>query len=269
MENHTSKGSDLLKLLPFNYTKGESKMDKNSFLIYLDYEEQFNLLTDEQVGQLIRAIMKYEKTKEEPNLDGMLKMAFSFIKTQLDRDREKYEEKCEKNRQNGFRGGRPKKNQMENKKPNGFEENQTKPKKADNDNEDENDNENDKDNEKEIDSSKDNDISKIDKLMIECLNTTNTNNIMECISYLEKIPIDLIEYGLRKTARKQHPSWQYAMTILDDYVRKKYTTIEQVKADELSFKSQSANKGNEKEETKEEKTKRKIKELEELMNANK
>lgn len=27
MENHTSKGSDLLKLLPFNYTKGESKMN--------------------------------------------------------------------------------------------------------------------------------------------------------------------------------------------------------------------------------------------------
>lgn len=84
-------------------------MDKNSFLIYLDYEEQFNLLTDEQVGQLMRAIIKYEKTKEIPQLDGMLKMAFSFIKTQLDRDREKYEKKCEKNRENAKKGGRPKK----------------------------------------------------------------------------------------------------------------------------------------------------------------
>lgn len=88
-------------------------MDKNSFLIYLDYEEQFNLLTDEQVGQLMRAIMKYEKTQEEPKLDGILKMAFSFIKTQLDRDREKYKERCEKNKQNGAKGGRPKKNQMD------------------------------------------------------------------------------------------------------------------------------------------------------------
>ena len=49
-------------------------MDKNSFLIYIDYEEQFSLLTDEQLGQLIRAIMKYEKTSEIPKLDGMLKM---------------------------------------------------------------------------------------------------------------------------------------------------------------------------------------------------
>ena len=56
-------------------------MEKASFLMYLDYEKQFNIMTDEQIGQLMRAIIKYEKTGEVPNLDGMLKMAFSFIKT--------------------------------------------------------------------------------------------------------------------------------------------------------------------------------------------
>lgn len=86
-------------------------MDKNSFLIYLDYEEQFDLLTDEQIGQLMRAIIKYEKTGEILELEGMVKMAFSFMKTQLDRDREKYQAKCEKNKENGARGGRPKKKQ--------------------------------------------------------------------------------------------------------------------------------------------------------------
>ena len=89
-------------------------MDKNSFLIYLDYEEQFNLLTDEQVGQLIRAIIKYEKTREIPKLEGVIKMAFSFIKMQLDRDREKYNNRCERNKENGARGGRPKKKQEDN-----------------------------------------------------------------------------------------------------------------------------------------------------------
>lgn len=84
-------------------------MDKNSFLIYLDYEEQFNLLTDEEVGQLMRAIIKYEKTGIVPELEGMLKMAFSFIKTQLDRDREKYNKRCEQNKENAKKGGRPKK----------------------------------------------------------------------------------------------------------------------------------------------------------------
>ena len=81
--------------------------------MYLDYEEHFKLMTDEQLGQLLRAIMEYEKTRQVPQLDGMVKMAFSFIKAQLDRDREKYEEKCAKNKENGKRGGRPKKNQTD------------------------------------------------------------------------------------------------------------------------------------------------------------
>lgn len=86
-------------------------MEKNSFLFYLDYEEHIELLTDEQIGQLIKAMIKYEKTGEVPELNGMLKMAFSFIKTQLDRDREKYNQRCEKNKENGTKGGRPKKKQ--------------------------------------------------------------------------------------------------------------------------------------------------------------
>ncbi len=121
-------------------------MDKASFLIYLDYQQQFELLTDEQAGKLIKAIIKYEKTGETLELDGMTKMAFSFIKTQLDRDREKYQARCEKNRENAKKGGRPKKQKV-NEKLNGFKENQMEAKKPDNDNEedkeDENDNEED------------------------------------------------------------------------------------------------------------------------------
>ena len=79
-------------------------MDKNSFLIYLDYEEQFNLLTDEQVGQLMRAIIKYEKTGEITKLDGMTKMAFSFIRQQLDRDNEKWKEEKQKRSEAGKKG---------------------------------------------------------------------------------------------------------------------------------------------------------------------
>ena len=88
--------------------------NKKSFVIYLDYEEHFNLLSDEELGMLVRTIMEYEKTRKIPQLEGMTKMAFSFIKAQLDRDREKYEKKCQKNRENGAKGGRPKKNQTDN-----------------------------------------------------------------------------------------------------------------------------------------------------------
>lgn len=120
-------------------------MDKNSFLIYLDYKEHFELLSDEQLGKLLRAIMEYEETGTVPALEGMEKMAFSFIKAQLDRDREKYENKCEKNKLNGAKGGRPKKAEGNNNNPENptvFSEtelNQSKPKKADNDNDTDND----------------------------------------------------------------------------------------------------------------------------------
>lgn len=81
------------------------------------------------------------------------------------------------------------------------------------------------------------------------------------------MPIEVIEYALRKTARKG-AKWDYAMTILDSYVDKKLDTMEKVKVDEIEFKN-NASKNTEKTETEEEKTKRKIKELEEAMNANK
>lgn len=202
-------------------------MDKNSFLIYLDYEEQFNLLTDEQIGQLMRAIIKYEKSGEIPKLDGMLQMAFSFIKTQLDRDREKYNKKCEKNRENAKRGGRPKKEekQTEPKKANGFEEKQTEPKKPDNDNEDEDDNDNDDD--LLLEKQKEN----LQTKFIECINSYNTTAIKECISYLSDLPFEVIESVLVKTSGIDKPNWNYAKTILDDYVKRKINTIEKVQID--------------------------------------
>lgn len=202
-------------------------MDKNSFLMYLDYEEQFNLLTDEQIGQLMRAIIKYEKTGEIPELDGMLKMAFSFIKTQLDRDREKYNQKCEKNRENAKKGGRPKK-QKDIKKPNGFKENQMEAKKPDNDNED--DDENDNDNEEELLLRK-KEEEKLQQRFIECLNSFNTNAINECISYLDKLPFEVIESVLKKTSGISFPNWNYAQKILDDYVERNINSMEKVSSE--------------------------------------
>ena len=84
---------------------------KNSFLIYHDYKKHFELLSNEELGIFMRALMEYEITEEEPNFEdnGVLRMAFSFIKNDLDRNREKWEEKADVNRANGKKGGRPKK----------------------------------------------------------------------------------------------------------------------------------------------------------------
>lgn len=113
-------------------------MAKNSFVIYHNYRDTLEDLTNEQVGELFRAIFNYEIDKKEPNFNGELKIAFRFIKKDLDLNSDKYESICERNRMNGLKGGRPKNP----KNPNGFsktQENPEKPKKADNDNEYDND----------------------------------------------------------------------------------------------------------------------------------
>ena len=218
-------------------------MEKVSFLMYLDYEEQFNLLTNEELGQLVRAIMQYEKTRQEPELEGTLKMAFSFIKTQLDRDREKYNKKCEKNRENAKRGGRPKKNQTENKKPNGFFENQTVAKKPDEDKEE--DKEDDEDKEEDL-LLKEQRESKLQQKFLECVGSTNLNAISECISYLDDLPYEVIESVLIRTSRIKNPNWAYAKVILDDYVRKRIDSLAKL---EIANKKPSDNNKREYKET--------------------
>ena len=96
------------------------------------------------------------------------------------------------------------------------------------------------------------------------MGSTNINNIRECIGYLGALPINVIEYALRKTARKG-AKWDYAMTILDSYVEKKLDTLEKVMADEVEFKNRAHKNEPVKEETEEEAIARKTRELEEAI----
>lgn len=85
--------------------------DKKAFYLYNDYIDHVELMSDEDAGKLFKAILRYENGIETGELSGVATIAFSFIKNQLDRDADKYEEICRKNRQNGMKGGRPRKKQ--------------------------------------------------------------------------------------------------------------------------------------------------------------
>ena len=84
--------------------------EKKSLLLYYDYQQHFNFLTDEQTGKIIKAMLAYEINGVFPEFDEpIMQMTFSFIKSNLDRDMQKFLEKCEKNAETGKKGGRPKK----------------------------------------------------------------------------------------------------------------------------------------------------------------
>ena len=69
------------------------------------------------------AMIDYSEFGKHSELDDITNMAFSFISMQMDRDSEAYKDKCNINRENGKKGGRPKKEE----KPDGLEKNQKNP----------------------------------------------------------------------------------------------------------------------------------------------
>ena len=74
--------------------------DQKGFVVYGDIEESLNELTDEQVAKLFRGMVSYFNTGKEPKFSGVLKFVFIPVKQQMDRDAEKYDRRCEKNREN-------------------------------------------------------------------------------------------------------------------------------------------------------------------------
>ena len=79
--------------------------EKNSFILYTDYWRHIELLDRAQRGDLITAIFTYVQTGALPLFDSDASMmAFSFIRAQLDRDAEKWEEERRKRSEAGKRG---------------------------------------------------------------------------------------------------------------------------------------------------------------------
>lgn len=96
----------------------------DSFILYTSYYALIEGLTDEQLGQLTRAIFLYARDGETISLEPVVRMAFGFIVDDMKRNKAKYEGKVERWRANGKKGGRPRKNQEDKQKPIGLNKNQ-------------------------------------------------------------------------------------------------------------------------------------------------
>ena len=65
----------------------------------------FEKLPIEQVGEVFLAIMHYAKDGTIPTLEPLPNLCFSFIKSQIDRDKDKYENIKRKRAESGKKGG--------------------------------------------------------------------------------------------------------------------------------------------------------------------
>ena len=103
--------------------------DKKKVVVYCDWIETFESLTDEEAGRLIKHFFQYVNDLN-PSSDRLIELMFTPIKQTLKRDLQSWNETRLKNQKNGKLGGRPKKTEQNPNKPNGLIKNPIKAKKA-------------------------------------------------------------------------------------------------------------------------------------------
>lgn len=80
---------------------------KTYFMVYMDTDSIISELSNEQAGEVFKALFYWHKNAELPqNLDFGLRMVCLPMVNQFKREMEAYERRVERNRQNGKLGGR-------------------------------------------------------------------------------------------------------------------------------------------------------------------
>ena len=110
--------------------------ERQGFLFYHDWITSLQKLPPDQAMHVLSALTEYSQTGERPQMENLAEeIMCDLLANQIDRDKEKYQAVCERNQQNGKRGGRPKsQNRPVSEKPTGFfktQSNPEKPKKPD------------------------------------------------------------------------------------------------------------------------------------------
>jgi len=116
--------------------KNNSKINPPGFYVNLEWYETIQDLTDAEAGILLKNMFNYSLELPLLETNAVVKAIcnMSIFKT-IDINKEKYFEKCERNRINGEKGGRPAGSKNKNpEKPNGLIKNPDKPKSSINSN---------------------------------------------------------------------------------------------------------------------------------------
>ena len=76
-------------------------MPREYFCAYHSFLNSLKDFNDAERGRLFVACLEYSKSGAIPELRGNERYAFSFMREQIDRDKEYYANKCAVNRKNG------------------------------------------------------------------------------------------------------------------------------------------------------------------------
>ena len=135
--------------------------------LFLDMRDEFSLLSDQQVGRVVMALLAYAQDGEEPDFGEEIevKLLFRTLKKQVDRDFAKYDEICRKRSEAGKKGGAPIGNTNASKSPIQANAIKTSQYEDEDENEDKNDDEDKNENKKDSASTEDERESSLKYLM--------------------------------------------------------------------------------------------------------
>lgn len=181
-------------------------MSLDYFPWYHSYLKKCEKLKDQELGRLVRALTKYSDTGERQELAGCESIAFDFIADDIDRAKKSYEEKCQKNRENG-------------KKASGTVRGRTVPNAPQSENKDK-----DKNEKKEI--SPDGDIKKkaVAAVLADYLDrvnpTASTASLDELKGYAEEMGEAVCKRAFDIALDNKITRWPYIRSILQDKLSK-------------------------------------------------
>lgn len=99
-------------------------MPRNYFMLFYDFIEETEMLTDAERGRLVKAILQFARGEavDEAALTGNERFLYPRFRRQAERDAEAYARRAAQNAENGRKGGRPRRADQEAENPMGYSE---------------------------------------------------------------------------------------------------------------------------------------------------
>lgn len=216
---------------------------RDSIVFYRSYYEIIKELPDEQKLKVYEAIFEYGLNENEIELDGLIKAIFNLAKPNIDSANARYTASIE----NGKKGGRPKKENLE-KPKNNLKTTQKQPKNNLNDNVNVNVNDNYNVNDNVVVKEKEKEkttttANNVWDFYLNNINSTPVENEIETIQDYEKeLPSDLIIYAMKKAVENKARNLAYIKGILNKWQKKGITTLAEAELEKKEKPQEQTNR---------------------------
>ena len=207
-------------------------MARDYICLYHSYLDAIQALGDAERGRLLTAMIEYSISGAAPQLGGNERYIFPMVKAQIDRDREKYEEKCRANSEKGKLGGRPKKAE----KAVAFFESQKSQDKGKGEGEG-------KEEAASAANAREAALSSVLSHYQDCITPTPPSTVAQLlIAYTDELGADVVIHAIDEAVNQRKLTWSYIQAILQRYSREGLNTLAMVEADELAKSRRKAGK---------------------------